>query len=135
MLDFATLTLPKSPNTYLLAPADLCRNAKPHAIASVYPIGPMQLSTIVRDALVAMPNAEVKETQDGGLYMEAHQFTPRLKFRDDITARILPAEGGSTLAIYSRSRKGYWDLGVNKKRVQALMRAIERGIAEVRAKA
>lgn len=135
MLDFATLTLPKSPNTYLLAPADLCRNAKPHAIASVYPIGPMQLATIVRDALVALPNAEVKETQEGGLYLEAHQLTPRLKYRDDVTARILPAQGGATLALYSRSRKGYWDLGVNKKRVQGLMKTIERGIAEARAKA
>lgn len=135
MLDFATLTLPSSPNTYLLAPEGLCKAAKPHAHASVYPIGPMRLAAIVRDALVALPNAEVKETQEGGLYLEAYQLTKRLKYRDDVTARILPTQGGATVAIYSRSRKGYWDLGVNKKRVQTLMKSIERGIATARAAA
>ena len=52
--------------------------------------------------------------------------TSFLRFKDDVDIRVLPEpdlpEGkiGCRLAIYSRSRIGYSDLGANQKRVEDL---------------
>jgi uncharacterized protein (DUF1499 family) len=51
---------------------------------------------------------------------------PVVGFKDDVDIEVLSTETGSTLAIFSRSRVGYSDLGVNRKRVQKLLSALER---------
>lgn len=53
--------------------------------------------------------------------------TRLMRFRDDIDIQVLPAAGAagdSEVAIYSRSRIGYSDLGTNAKRVKAILAAI-----------
>lgn len=46
-------------------------------------------------------------------------------FPDYISASFLPAGDGSTVAIFSRARVGQSDLGVNEKRVNAWLAAVE----------
>ena len=64
-----------------------------------------------------------------GLHLTLVQRTALLRFPDYIDVAIQPAPGGngdgSTIAIYSRSRFGYSDLGVNRKRVEDWMAALE----------
>ena len=53
------------------------------------------------------------------LFMTYVQRTKTLKVPDYISVRFIPlGETSSTVAIYSRSRYGYGDLGVNKQRVE-----------------
>lgn len=49
--------------------------------------------------------------------LHAVAVTPLLRFKDDFYVRVLEAEVGSTLAIYSHSRIGGGDLGANRRRV------------------
>jgi len=124
MIDFATLTLPASPNTYLVAPADLCANAKPNEVAPIY----AQPVEIVREAFSKQALAEkrvVKLTTDSSaLQQEFVQRTPLMGFPDTVTVRFIPlSDTTSTIAIYSRSKVGYSDMGVNGKRVQRWMAA------------
>jgi uncharacterized protein (DUF1499 family) len=45
-----------------------------------------------------------------------------LGFIDDLQLQLRPDEG--LIAVRSASRVGYWDLGVNRRRVERLRRAL-----------
>jgi uncharacterized protein (DUF1499 family) len=49
------------------------------------------------------------------------EFRSRLGFVDDVEFRIDGAAG--MIHVRSASRKGYWDLGVNRRRVEAIREA------------
>ncbi len=55
------------------------------------------------------------------------QRSDRLKFPDYITVRFIPLElpGKVTLAVFSRSRFGNGDMGVNETRVKTWMTALD----------
>lgn len=113
-VDFATLTLPKTPNTHLVCPPGLC--PAPHEESPVFPAPADRLARAVAD-LLAREAAEVWPGMDGGL--EAEVRTPLLRFPDRISVRVLPAgPDASTLALYSRSVYGRGDLGTNARRVR-----------------
>lgn len=61
--------------------------------------------------------------------LEAVAHVPLTPFRDDVTVRVEPAEGGSRVIVRSRSRVGRSDLGVNARRIRAFLRALDREIA------
>lgn len=130
MIDFATLTRPKSPNTYLVAPEGLCRATTPDQIAPVFAVSPDSL----RDAFLRLMRG-LPRVSDGPANMDplAYDFietTPLMRFKDDISVRFLPAAGGgATLALYSRSRVGYSDLGANKARVERYLSMLAASVA------
>jgi len=49
------------------------------------------------------------------------EFRSRLGFVDDVEFRIDEAAG--VIHVRSASRTGYWDLGVNRRRVEAIREA------------
>ncbi len=52
-------------------------------------------------------------------------------FPDTISVRFYPlGRTQSTLALYSRSHYGYWDLGVNGRRVRSWLSEVERGLSQ-----
>jgi uncharacterized protein (DUF1499 family) len=62
-----------------------------------------------------------------GLRLSLVQRSAFLRFPDYIDVSILPVGGNgdsSTIAIYSRSRFGYSDMGVNQRRVEEWMTAL-----------
>lgn len=132
-VDFAGLERKASPNQYLVAPEGLTPRAKPDAESPVFALPPEGL----RDAFLAVvaeaPRTRLLNRSADGLHLTLVQRSALLRFPDYIDVSIQPAPGeggdGSTIAIYSRSRFGYSDLGVNRKRVEDWMSALETRVA------
>lgn len=57
------------------------------------------------------------------------QRTALMGYPDFISVKITESAGGSVLRLYSRSRDGHSDLGVNKARVEAWLVALDAKLA------
>ncbi|HAE93127.1 MAG TPA: hypothetical protein DCG65_01110 [Hyphomonas atlantica] len=124
-LNFKALERPKSPNTYLVAPAGFADQAKPDEAGPVFDCSPESLFGRV-EALIGMRKdwrLESLDAQAGRIYFIA--VSKLFRFKDDVNIAVLPAEGKSTLAIYSASRIGHSDLGANRKRVHELLSSLQ----------
>lgn len=72
----------------------------------------------VKAAALAMPRTKLKEEADGYLHIT---FRTRLfRFVDDLELE----QEGDIVHVRSASRVGYSDMGVNRKRVEALRAAV-----------
>lgn len=122
-VDFGTLALTSKPNQYLLAPTGTT-TAQPHGQAPVFAAPPEQL----RDALLAViegaPRTRVLEKSADGMAFTAVQQTALMRYPDIISVEVRPADGGSTLLVYSRSLFGHSDLGANKARVDGWLEQV-----------
>jgi uncharacterized protein (DUF1499 family) len=83
-------------------------------------IAPLQGVTLeqVKAAALAMPRTTVLEQSES--YVHLVCATAILRFKDDVE---LEAEG-DVVHVRSASRVGYGDLGVNRKRIEALRKAL-----------
>jgi uncharacterized protein (DUF1499 family) len=116
-IDFATLTRPSKPNTFLLAPEGLCKQAKVDKIAPVYPMAAAKLRNEFLAFAIAQPRVSHTLSDEAGLYDDFVVRSALFGFPDHVSVKFLDLKGGkSTLAIYSRSVYGRSDLGVNRAR-------------------
>lgn len=84
----------------------------------------------VAAALARLHPALERRAESGGVHARFVAVTPMLRFRDDVDVLILPTvDGGSTAAVYSRSRIGLWDLGANRARVMRLQPELQRELS------
>lgn len=122
--DFETLKRPRSPNTFLVAPDGLCKNAAPDQAAPVFPMQASDLSRKLRGVVNSEGSWKDISVSEDGLKMHFIAVSSLLRFKDDVSVEILPDAGDpgqSTVAIYSASRVGHSDLGANGKRVRGLL--------------
>jgi uncharacterized protein (DUF1499 family) len=116
--DPVTAPTPDTPNSFrVLAPGS---SAGPEEMVSpVYPVPPAALMAAFDRMAMAQPNTRrLAGTPDGDGYVTYIQRTPTVGYPDYISVRVVPAgDGGSALVIFSRSRFGQSDLGVNKARI------------------
>jgi uncharacterized protein (DUF1499 family) len=128
-VDFAGLERKASPNQYLVAPDGLTPHAKPDAGSPVFSVPPDRLRDAFLVVIAEAPRTTLLNRSADGLRLTLVQRSALLRFPDYIDVSIQPAPGGngdgSTIAIYSRSRFGYSDLGVNRKRVEDWIAALE----------
>lgn len=75
----------------------------------------------LRRAIVSLPGATILRAE--GRYLHAEFRSPLLRFVDDLEALVDPERG--VVELRSASRLGYWDLGANRRRVEALRRSFE----------
>ncbi|HET8721043.1 MAG TPA: DUF1499 domain-containing protein [Nitrospira sp.] len=128
-VDFSTLRRPRSPNTFLVAPAGFTP-APVDLIAPEFPISAEALRQAWLAMLDEMPRVQILGPIDAAV-VEAIQYTPVLRFPDRITARFIPLSNGrSTFAVYSRSRYGYSDFGVNRRRIRAWLTRLEERVLD-----
>jgi len=128
-IDFTRLERPGSPNTFLLLPQGFPSTAKPDAASPEFPVGASRLF----DALMqSVREAGVDGTLQADLPSRRLRYvavTKLLRFKDDVDAAVIDTgPETSALAIYSRSRIGYSDLGANRKRVEGLLKAVQADI-------
>ena len=129
MIDFATLTRPKTPNAYLLAPEGLCGAAQADGTAPVFEADPDRVFAAAEAAARAMTGVSDVQADAGARALSFVARTRLLRFKDDVDAAVVPQGEGAALAIYSRSRVGQSDLGANQKRVTAFTEAVRARLA------
>ncbi len=117
-LDFDGVQLAGSPNQYLVLPAGSQERGQ-HAESPRFDVPHHEL----RQAWLYVAESEprvVSTNQDAET--DQHEFVQRSRvfgFPDIITVQFVSTEEtGSTLAVYSRSKYGRGDLGVNRRRIQ-----------------
>lgn len=121
------------PNCHLVLPRGWGVGPAHHAS----PIFPVEASVLARAAaarLAATPRTEIVARAPDGLQFEAVERSRLFRFVDRISVRAVPQGAGrSALAFFSRSRIGYWDLGVNRQRATRLLAALESELIAARA--
>jgi uncharacterized protein (DUF1499 family) len=123
---FAQLPRPDSPNHWLVAPAGFA--VKPDAVAPVYALPAPRLREAFTAMLRAQPRVAIAAEHGDGLHAVATSAV--FRFDDDIRVQFIALSAQqSTLAIYSASRVGYWDLGANRRRVEDWLARLQAQIA------
>jgi uncharacterized protein (DUF1499 family) len=105
---------PSSPNCVSSGDPDPSRRVDPIPFRGTTAEARESLETVVR----SLPRAVVVDASPTGIRAE---FRSRLGFVDDVEFRIDEAAG--VIHVRSASRKGYWDLGVNRRRVETIREA------------
>lgn len=107
-------------------PNDALRGPVPNADgpAPVWAATPAEaLQAFERIALGAPRTLRLAGSPEDGLVTYV-QRSAVMRFPDYISVRAIPTEGGATLAVWSRSRYGHSDLGVNAARLDAWIAAV-----------
>ncbi|HEY4173910.1 MAG TPA: DUF1499 domain-containing protein [Rhodopila sp.] len=123
-LDTTHIVRPASPNTALAAPAGFTPPAD--IVTPQYKVPADQLFALARAVAAAQPR-----TYQAALYPEQLQadFVVRsamFNFPDLVMVQVLKDGADSSgLIVYSRSVYGHSDLGVNRKRLEAWLAALQ----------
>ncbi len=130
MTDFRTLRRHRRPNDYLILPDDLPSSATPDRLSPVFPVSRDGLGLLVKRVALAEPRTVLLENDEDGCHFEFRQRSRIFRFPDFVTVECRHADNDrSTLAIWSRSKYGISDRGVNRKRVERWIAAIEARLA------
>lgn len=120
-ISFKDKTLTSRPNQFLVCPQDYCADT-PHMISPAFPVARAELAE-AWDAIMA-GKSQFQQLKSGD-YSAQRQYEERSKligFPDRMSVQFLTVSPtSSSVAIYSRSKYGYSDLGVNETRVVRLM--------------
>ena len=128
-LDMAAIVRPSTPNTALAAPAGFV--PPPDVVTPVYDVAPATLYAAVRTVASQQKRVFPLVAYDDRLQAHFVARSALLGFPDLIAVQVLPAAtpGQALLVIYSRSVYGHSDLGVNRKRVDAWLAALDTDLA------
>lgn len=127
--DFHKLEVPRSPNWYLACPPGAahphCREASPR-----YEVDLPRLRSQFFEVVSAAPRTALIADLPAGNRFRFIQKSRLFKFVDEITVEFVPlGEGASSLYIFSQSRRGWWDLGVNRRRIRRWLRRLSARVA------
>ncbi len=124
MLDLHSLKRPASPNHHLIAPEGFA-GPQPDEPAPTFDLPAPALYALARRVALAEPRVRLLEEAPERLTFEARQRTPVWRLADDVTIEVLPlGDSRATLALYSRSRCGRGDFGVNRRRARRWLEQI-----------
>jgi len=123
-IDPLTAERPATPSTYLVAPQSMAE-ARVDLEAPIYAAPAAVMANAFNDYVITQPNALYLAGEVDQLWLTYVQRTPVLRMPDYISVKFIDLEDGqSTIAIYSRSRFGHGDMGVNKARVSAWLQSL-----------
>ena len=121
LIDLATARPTGKPNCCLVLPKGWGVGPA-HQESPVFSADAKTLAQAAARILTATPRTEILARSPDGLQIEAAERSRLFRFVDRISLRAAPAgPDRSALALFSRSLVGYWDLGVNRKRVERLL--------------
>lgn len=120
--DLRTFSLPSSPN-FCLAAAPGLTKASPTRGAPVTGLAKAQLLAAVRKVFSAQPRTQLISEEGDTLTFVQRTYTVR--FPDTIWVTVADKDSGSALIMYSASKYGHGDLGVNRARVDSWISQLE----------
>ncbi len=124
LMDVAHIVRPSSPNTALAAPARF--SPAPDIVTPVYHLPAGQLFLLAQAVASEQPNTFKAAAFPDQLQAHYVARSAVFNFPDLITVQVRPeTPDTSDLIVWSRSVYGESDLGVNRKRVQAWLVALD----------
>lgn len=116
---------PDTPNSYRVAPEGLTEEYV-DAPAPVYTANPTLMAKAFDDFVMAQNKVErIAGSAEEG-WVTYVQKSNSWNFPDYISVKFIDLNGGSsTVAIFSRSRFGHSDMGVNKERVETWLKSLQ----------
>ena len=127
-MGLSRVSLSGKPNQYLAAPEGYCTVAQAHSAFPSFAVPVARLRQAFEAILAREPRIRVTRRSEDGLTLV--QRSAVFHFPDDIDVSFIPlGPDRSTLALFSRSRYGHSDFGVNRRRVLRLLRALEAALS------
>ena len=130
-IDFKTFARPSSPNIYFVCPAGFSA-AEADLKAPIFnkPLAVL-IDTLV-NIIQSMPRVtEITANSGNTAQLSYVQRTALMGYPDIITIEFIGLdENRSTLAMYSRSQYGYYDIGTNKRRITAWLSLLKSTLAD-----
>lgn len=127
LINFATFKKPNTPNFYISCPTAYCPQIISKGTTPTYNLSVETLIQRWNIMIKKQPRIELitKSTEKRQhVYVQYSWF---FHFPDFIYVQFIPLnQSQSSIAIYSQSYFGYSDLGVNKKRVDHLLRKLSK---------
>lgn len=121
-INFKSVKRPPKPNTSLAAPENHTLASEPDFTPPVFDLSTDALYAKLLDVISNERRWSKLESDETSKKIKFVATTGLMRFKDDVDVEVIPvSETQSTLAIYSRSRVGYSDLGANRKRVNELI--------------
>ncbi|MDN3566572.1 DUF1499 domain-containing protein [Paeniroseomonas aquatica] len=127
-VDFAHLVLPPSPNTCLAAPAGGHPGA--HVTVPLLPVDAATAWGVLRSLGERFPRTSLIEAWPDRRQAQWVERSALVNYPDIIAAEVVPLPGGAGLYLYSRSLLGWSDLGVNRRRVDRWLAALEAALRQ-----
>ena len=120
--DLLRIERPSSPNTALAAPEGF--TPAPDVVTKPYTAEPAALLAALARVAAAQPRVFLlAQTETRTDWVVRSRLA---NFPDEVSAQAMPAAGGgASLILYSRSVYGHSDLGVNRKRIDAWLAALD----------
>ncbi|MCP4329360.1 MAG: DUF1499 domain-containing protein [Alphaproteobacteria bacterium] len=118
-IDFTTLELPATPNTFLACPPEVCAAAA-DIESPIFAIPVDELRVKFLEMVAALPAITLLASDPVDDQYDIRETSVIFAFPDTMTVRLFEnRDGTSTVAIYSRSHYGNDDFGVNERRVRS----------------
>ena len=127
-VDFATLARRESPNDALACTPQFCA-ASADVAAPVFARPQAEVLRAVQQAVAVEPRVEQVAADAGSGTLRYVQRSRLMGFPDTINVKVMPTpDGGSAVMLYSRSKLGHSDMGVNRARLERWIRLIEAAV-------
>lgn len=122
-LEFASLVLPRSPNTCLATPT--WQAGFRHVETPLYPVSPARLLEVLSRAAAGFPRTSPYGDWPARRQAQWVERSGLMNYPDIIVAEAVDGpQGGAGLFLYSRSLFGWSDLGANRARVDRWLAAL-----------
>lgn len=127
-LDFTTLERAYTPNNALVCSPAICLKSKSSQQMIAFEV---DAATVGKALRRIEPSAEIRTEANGDIRARYVAVTSMLRFKDDVDVLIRPSGlQQSTMAVYSRSRVGFSDLGTNARRIDELERRLRAALSD-----
>lgn len=123
LMNVTKIVRPSTPNTALAAPAGF--KPAPDIVTPAYNIAADKLLALIQDVAASQPRVYPAANYTNQLQVHYVARSPVFNFPDLVMVQVVrTGSGSSNLVIYSRSVYGQSDLGVNRKRLDTWLAAL-----------